>query len=92
MKYILDLLKETSVTGCRPADTPNEFNAKLRDSVGKVPVDKERYRCLVGKLIYLFHTRQDISYVVRIVSQFMQLGRTYGSCESVSEMFEKLSK
>ena len=28
-KYTIDLLKETSMIGCRPADTPIEFNAKL---------------------------------------------------------------
>ena len=28
-KYTLDLLKETSMTGCRSADTPIEFNAEL---------------------------------------------------------------
>ena len=28
-KYTLDLLTETSMMGCRPVDTPIEFNAKL---------------------------------------------------------------
>ena len=34
-------------------------------------VDKERYQRLVGKLIYLSHTRPDIAYAVGVVSQFM---------------------
>ncbi|TYK21727.1 putative mitochondrial protein [Cucumis melo var. makuwa] len=38
----------------------------------KVQIDKEKYQCLVGKLIYLSHTRLDISYAVSAVSQFMQ--------------------
>ena len=42
-KYTIDLLKETSMIGCKPADTPMECNAKLGDSVDKVPVNKERY-------------------------------------------------
>ncbi|CAL8113480.1 unnamed protein product [Prunus armeniaca] len=33
--------------------------------------DKERYQRLVGKLIYLVHTRPDIAYAVSVVSQFM---------------------
>ncbi|KAL0536406.1 hypothetical protein IC582_025354 [Cucumis melo] len=71
-KYTLDLLTETGMLRCRPADTPIEFNYKLRNSYDQVPVDKDQYQCLVGKLIYLSHTRPDISFVVRAVSQFMQ--------------------
>ncbi|KAL0556045.1 hypothetical protein IC582_004550 [Cucumis melo] len=71
-KYTLDLLTETSMLGCRPADTPIEFNCKLGNSDDQVPVDKEQYQRLVGKLIYLSHTRPDISFAVSVVSQFMQ--------------------
>ncbi|KAA0025288.1 Cysteine-rich RLK (receptor-like protein kinase) 8 [Cucumis melo var. makuwa] len=71
-KYTLDLLTETGMLGCRPADTPIEFNCKLGNSDDQVPVDKEQYQRLVGKLIYLSHTRHDISFAVSVVSQFMQ--------------------
>jgi hypothetical protein len=30
-KYILGLLQETSMSGCRPVDTPMNPNAKLRE-------------------------------------------------------------
>ena len=33
--------------------------------------DQERYRRMVGKLIYLSHTRPDIAYAVGVVSKFM---------------------
>ncbi|KAI5350823.1 hypothetical protein L3X38_003714 [Prunus dulcis] len=52
-------------------DTPSEQNPKLGLYPDQVPTDKERYQRLVGKLIYLSHTRPDIAYAVRIVSQFM---------------------
>ncbi|KAA0063166.1 Beta-galactosidase [Cucumis melo var. makuwa] len=71
-KDTLDLLTETGMLGCRPADTPIEFNCKLGNSDDQVPVDKEQYQRLVGKLIYLSHTRPDISFAVSVVSQFMQ--------------------
>ncbi|KAA0066521.1 Retrovirus-related Pol polyprotein from transposon TNT 1-94 [Cucumis melo var. makuwa] len=71
-KYTLDLLTEIGMLGCRPADTSIEFNCKLGNSDDQVPVDKEQYQRLVGKLIYLSHTRPDISFAVSVVSQFMQ--------------------
>ena len=60
----LDLLTETSMLICRLVDTHIELNCKLGNLGYKVLVDKEKYQCLVGKLIYLSHTRPDISYVV----------------------------
>ncbi|KAH9762305.1 protein kinase domain-containing protein [Citrus sinensis] len=70
-KYTLDLLKETSMSGCKPADTPIEANVKLEEVKGGVHVDAGRYQRLVGKLIYLSHTRPDIAFAVSVVSQFM---------------------
>ncbi|XP_038881611.1 uncharacterized mitochondrial protein AtMg00810-like [Benincasa hispida] len=60
------------MTGCKPVDTSVEYNAKLSDKNDRVPVNKERYQRLVGKLIYLSHTRPNISCEVGVVSQFMQ--------------------
>ena len=71
-KYTLDLLDEIGMMGCRLADMPIEFNVKLKNSGDKIPTDKEKYAHLVRKLIYLSHTRPDISDVVCIVSQFKQ--------------------
>ncbi|KAJ7954112.1 Retrovirus-related Pol polyprotein from transposon TNT 1-94 [Quillaja saponaria] len=69
-KYVLDLLEETGMLGCRPAHTPIEANHKLQSDDGEC-VDRERYQRLVGKLLYLSHTRPDIAYAVSVVSQFM---------------------
>ncbi|XP_038885965.1 uncharacterized mitochondrial protein AtMg00810-like [Benincasa hispida] len=71
-KYTLDLLKETGMTECKPIDTPIEVNTKPGDSVEGVPVNKERYQHLIGKLISLSHTRPNICFAVSMVSQFMQ--------------------
>ncbi|RVW55529.1 Mediator of RNA polymerase II transcription subunit 33A [Vitis vinifera] len=68
-KYVLDLLTETSMLGCKPSDTPIKAR-KRTESDGK-PVDGERYQRLVGRLIYLSHTRPDIAFAISVVSQSM---------------------
>jgi len=70
-KYVLDLLTEVGMLDCKPVDTPMIQNQKLGDFSEQVPTNKKRYQRLVGKLIYLSHTRPDICYTVSIVSQFM---------------------
>ena len=69
-KYVLDLLKEIGILGCKAVETPIEVNHKV-DTIMREPMNRESYQRLVGKLIYLSHTRPDISYVVGIVSQFI---------------------
>src|SRR5262249_17260499 len=69
-KYILDLLKETGMMSCKPAESPIEANHRLQAGVGK-SVELGRYQRLVGRLIYLSHTRPEIAYAVSLVSQYM---------------------
>ncbi|PRQ56575.1 putative RNA-directed DNA polymerase [Rosa chinensis] len=61
-KYVLDLLAETGMLDCRPIETPIEMNHGLAIYPDQVPTDKGRYQRLVGRLIYLSHTRPDIAY------------------------------
>ena len=70
-KYILDLLKETGMSGCKPADTPIDPNQKLGEIQQGTPVNTLQYQRLVGKLIYLSHTRPNIAFAVSMISQFM---------------------
>ena len=44
---------------------------KLGHEEKGVPVDKGQYQRLVGRLIYLAHTRPNIGFAVSVVSQFM---------------------
>jgi Reverse transcriptase (RNA-dependent DNA polymerase) len=69
--YILDLLAEVGMLECKPVDTPMVQNQKLVVDPNQSPINRERYQRLVGKLIYLSHTRPDIAYAVSVVSQFM---------------------
>ncbi|KAM1305335.1 hypothetical protein ACFX2F_022890 [Malus domestica] len=57
--------------GCKLVDTPIVEKHYLGIYPDQEPVDKCRYQRLVGRLIYLAHTRPDITYAVSVVSQFM---------------------
>jgi reverse transcriptase-like protein len=70
-RYILDLLAETGMLGCKPANTPIVVNHGLQTVEGGEAADREQYQKLVGKLIYLSHTRPDIAYAVGVMSRFM---------------------
>ena len=70
-KYDLDLLKETGLLGCKLGDTPVDPNIRLSNQNSSAPVDKGRYQRLVGKLIYLVHTRPNIAFAFNLVGQFM---------------------
>ncbi|KAH9741647.1 protein kinase domain-containing protein [Citrus sinensis] len=70
-KYILDLLEETGMLGCKPSDVPIESNHRLGATTKRRLVNKEQYQRLVGKLTCMCHTRPDITFAVGVVSQFM---------------------
>ena len=55
----------------KPVATPIERNHRLSEAVGEKKVDRKMYQRLVGRLIYLAHTRPDIVYSVSVISQFM---------------------
>ena len=45
-KYVLDLLKETGMLGCKPADTPMDSTKKIGAENDSIPVDRGRYQRL----------------------------------------------
>ena len=53
--------------GCKPSKTPIEWNGKLRMKADN-SIDRGRYQRLIGKLIYLAHTRLDITFAISLVS------------------------
>ena len=67
-KYVTDLLAETEKIECKPVSTPMDPNHKLGEDKEELVVDKRMYQRLVGRLIYLAHTRPDIAYSVSVIS------------------------
>ena len=52
-KYVVHLLKETGMIGCKPVDTPIDTSAKFGAQPSGCPVDKGRYQRLGSLFIYL---------------------------------------
>lgn len=75
-KYTLDIVNDTGRLGAKPTGFPIKQNHKLGLAHGKLLVDLEAYRWLVGRLIYLAVTCLDLGYSVHILSQYMHAHRT----------------
>lgn len=70
-KYILDILKDSEMLGCRPSVFPMKQNLKLSKGDEEERVDSGQYSRLVGRLPYLQETRPDITHSVNVLSQFV---------------------
>jgi Reverse transcriptase (RNA-dependent DNA polymerase) len=100
-RYVLDLLSDIGMLRCKPANTPIDTNHKLSGERGN-QVEKGQYQRLVGRLIYLAHTRSDISYAVSVVSRYMhdpriphletvyQILRYLNGCPGIGVFFRKM--
>eukprot|EP00253_Pinus_taeda_P020539 PITA_20539 len=74
-KYACDILRHFHMEDCKPAPSPFQSGVKLSVSCTSLEVDATLYRQLVGKLLYLTHTRPDLSFAVGLVARFMQNSR-----------------
>jgi Reverse transcriptase (RNA-dependent DNA polymerase) len=71
-KYAADLLEKFSIKEAKYATTPMNVNEKLEKEDGSGITNPTRYRSLVGGLVYLTHSRPDLSFAVGMVSRFLQ--------------------
>lgn len=50
-KYVLDILKDSGMLGCKPSTFPAEQNVKLGRGEDEPRIDAAQYRRLVGRLL-----------------------------------------
>ncbi|KAL2228577.1 UNVERIFIED_CONTAM: Retrovirus-related Pol polyprotein from transposon RE2 [Sesamum indicum] len=71
-KYISDIITDTGMTDAHPVLTPLPHGIKFSSELGSPVPDPEKYRRLIGRLLYLGFTRPDLSFAVQQLSQFLQ--------------------
>ncbi|KAL2236631.1 UNVERIFIED_CONTAM: Retrovirus-related Pol polyprotein from transposon RE1 [Sesamum indicum] len=71
-KYLLDIVRDCLLNEATPAATPLHPGIKFDASSGALIAGPDRYRRLVGRLLYLDFSRPDISFAVQQLSQFLQ--------------------
>ena len=62
-KYVLELMVDTGLLGCKPTTTPMDNSLKLSQVGGDPLLDSSSYKWLIGRLIYLTTTRLDLSFL-----------------------------
>lgn len=72
----MELLHSTDMLDCKPSSIPMIPNLKLSKQDGELLEDREMYRRIVGKLMYLTITRPDITFAVNKLCQFSSAPRT----------------
>jgi hypothetical protein len=70
--YAKRILELGGMACCNPAHTPMEERLRLNRHSTTAEVDPTHYRCLIGSLCYLVHTRPDLAFAVGFVSRFME--------------------
>ena len=70
-RYAQDLIEIFHMIDCKSTPTPFLSGVKLEDG-GETPlVDNTLYRKLVGSLLYLTHSKPNLSYEIGAISKFM---------------------
>ena len=71
-KYcLLDLLSHSGLLTCKFASSLMEPSYPLFESEGSLLLNPDEYRRLIGCLLYLTHTRPDISFAVHKLNHFI---------------------
>ncbi|XP_039128494.1 secreted RxLR effector protein 161-like [Dioscorea cayenensis subsp. rotundata] len=70
--YANKVLEQFGMSDCNAVNVPLEHKVKLHKDGEGEPIDVTEYRCIIGSLRYLLHTRPDLSFAVGLLSRYMQ--------------------
>ncbi|KAG6472491.1 hypothetical protein ZIOFF_069955 [Zingiber officinale] len=70
-KYCMDLLHKYEMNEAYPVVCPTVYKGAITSITGREKPDAAIYRGIVGSLIYLSHTRPDLSFLVNLLSRYM---------------------
>ncbi|KAL0395484.1 UNVERIFIED_CONTAM: Retrovirus-related Pol polyprotein from transposon RE1 [Sesamum latifolium] len=71
-KYAVDIISDTGMTAASSVSTPLPPRIKLTSDSDALFREPNKYRRLIGRLLYLGFMRPDISFAVHQLSQFLQ--------------------
>ncbi|KAK8956512.1 hypothetical protein KSP39_PZI000036 [Platanthera zijinensis] len=69
-KYATEVLQKYQMEECNPSLTPMDTKTCLKKEEQEDSIDEERYRSLVGSLMYLTNSRPDLEYAVNQVAKY----------------------
>ena len=67
----MEILKKFHMKNCKPTTIPMNQKDKFSKEDGTTKVDEEKFRSLIGCLLYLTATRPDILHATSLLSRFM---------------------
>jgi len=70
-KYAVEILKRFDMLEYKSMNTPMEMTLKLLVDTSSELIDATLYRQIIGSLMYLTNTRQDIYFFVNNLSKFL---------------------
>jgi hypothetical protein len=70
-KYACDLLHRFHMEDCKPTPSPFQSGVNLATTCTSPEVDATLYRQLVGSLLYLNHTRPNLSFIFGLIYRYM---------------------
>nr|GFB13637.1 hypothetical protein [Tanacetum cinerariifolium] len=85
-KFALEFLKKFRMDSCDSVDTPMVDRLKLDEDLSGIPVDQNRFRSMVGSLMYLTASRPDLVFAVCMCARY-QAKPTKKHLEALKRVF-----